>query len=173
MRRSTTTKRSADARQARAGSRKKRGRRPRQPTLVPQTVEYALRAAAYLATRPDGQALAADLLASETGIPVHYLSKVLRRLVEAEILVGQKGHGGGFALARAKGDIRMADILDAVGFLPRPATCAFGWGTCDPERPCPLHPVWSRVTEAFQTWAAGATLADVGPWLPAKKRRNV
>ena len=66
---------------------------------ISQTAEYALRAMSHLA-RPDAAAMRAIDLARATQVPVHYLSKVLRRLVDAGLLHSQKGHGGGFVLAR-------------------------------------------------------------------------
>ena len=125
-----------------------------------QTAEYALRAMAAL-SRPDAGAMRAIDLSRATSVPSHYLSKVLRRLVEAQLLVSQKGHGGGFVLARPAAEIHFADVLDAVDQAPASGRCAFGWGSCDARNPCPLHPAWSRLNEALISWASGPTLADV------------
>ncbi len=79
--------------------------------LVSQTAEYALRVMAWLAiSSPDRAVRAADLSKS-TDIPVHYLWKILRRLVVAGVLTSQKGKGGGFRLARPPDEIRFTDIL--------------------------------------------------------------
>ena len=66
---------------------------------------------------------ASDLSAG-TGIPVHYLSKILRRLVLAGVLTSQKGQGGGFSLSRAPEEIPFADILAAVDVYPTLADLA-------------------------------------------------
>ena len=55
------------------------------PMLLPQTAEYALRAMAWLATIPQDEPVRARDLSQATGIPPHYLSKVLRRLVLADL----------------------------------------------------------------------------------------
>jgi Rrf2 family iron-sulfur cluster assembly transcriptional regulator len=129
--------------------------------LLSQTAEYALRAMAWLAYEcPDAPVRAQDL-SQGTGIPPHYLSKILRRLVLAGLLDSQKGQGGGFSLARPPESICYEEILVAVDAFPAHGRCAFGWGTCGADNPCPLHESWSCLSDAVQTWAANTTLAAV------------
>ncbi len=130
--------------------------------LLSQTAEYALRATAYLATLPRGSMLRATDISRATAIPVSYLSKILRRLVLKDLLTGHKGHGGGFALSRPPSRIRLIDVLKATDFELMPDRCAFGWGRCNLHTPCPLHPIWTRLNEATETWATKTTLAEVG-----------
>jgi Rrf2 family iron-sulfur cluster assembly transcriptional regulator len=129
--------------------------------ILSQTAEYALRAMAWLATESRSEPVRARDLSTATGIPTHYLSKVMRRLVLAELLVSQKGQGGGFALAKPPEEIAFMDILAAVDAYPAAGVCAFGWGECVENDPCPLHGSWSRLNEHLQTWAEGTTLAEV------------
>ncbi len=128
---------------------------------LPQTVEYALRAMAYIANLPPDVAVRAQDLAAATNVPPHYLSKLMRRLVVAGLLKSQKGHHGGFVLAMPPRYIRALDIMMAADFHPNPTHCAFGWGNCRPAEPCPLHPVWSSLNETICTWAAMTTLVDM------------
>ncbi|RME73840.1 MAG: Rrf2 family transcriptional regulator [Planctomycetota bacterium] len=155
----------ATARLARAG------RHRRAAMLLPQTAEYALRAMAYLASQPPETAVRARDLSEATGVPQHYLAKILRKLVLRELLTSQKGHGGGFRLARPASEIRLAEVLAAVDFTPRRHRCAFGWGECDAEHPCPLHPMWERLDAAYAQWAEQTTLADAGAWKPYAESR--
>jgi Rrf2 family protein len=129
--------------------------------VLSQTAEYALRAMAWLATVQARGPVRVKDLSIATGIPSHYLSKVMRRLVLANLLVSQKGLGGGFLLAKAPGEIPFIDILNAVDAYPTDGRCAFGWGECDEVHPCPLHGSWSRLNEQLRSWAEGTTLADI------------
>lgn len=129
--------------------------------LLTQTAEYALRAMAALASMPHDGPVPAKELSQITEIPSQYLSKVLRRLVLAELLVSRKGHGGGFTLAREPCEIRFMDVLRAVDAYPTHSLCAFGWGACNDKAPCPLHDAWQGMSEPFRDWAASTTLADV------------
>lgn len=137
-----------------------------------QTAEYALRAMARLAAVPEGEAMRASDLATETAIPQHYVSKILRQLVVAGLLEGRKGHGGGFRLARPAERITFRDVLEAVGSSVDPAACAFGWASCDPVRPCPLHPAWARLKESLDDWASTTTLAEVAGVAPKHRGRR-
>lgn len=147
---------------AKADARAQRAESPARGGLLGQTAEYALRALAILAELDPGESMRAADVAEKTGVPAQYLSKVLRRLVARGLLRAQKGHGGGFALARAPRKIRVADVLEALDSAPSPDRCAFGWGPCNAADPCPLHPMWSKLNEAFTTWTSMTTLADVG-----------
>ncbi|GEM_PF-657937 len=130
--------------------------------MIPhQTAIYALRAMAALALLEDGKRLRSLELAGRTGIPTHYLSKVMRKLVVAGLVDGLKGHGGGFRLNRPAAEIRFRDILLATEFDPEEKVCAFGWPACDELRPCPLHSSWSRFKSCLIDWADQTTLDEV------------
>lgn len=129
--------------------------------LLSQTAEYAIRAMSAIATLPPGNLVRAGDLGESTGIPSSYLSKVLRRLVLAGLLVSQKGKNGGFALSRPAGRIQFMEILSAVNAFPAEGHCAFGWGLCEELKPCPLHGPWRRLKDRVQDWANNTTLAEV------------
>lgn len=129
----------------------------------PQTVEYALRAMACLALPGAGESLRATDLAARTGIPSHYLSKVMRRLVTAGLLHSQRGHGGGFVLARPAAEISFEEILRAVGYGGDDHACVFGWTTCDPKNPCLLHDAWSTLKASYGEWARTTRLTAIRP----------
>jgi len=132
------------------------------PTMVlTQTAEYALRAMAALAAIPGDEPVPSRDLSQLTDIPPQYLSKVLRRLVLAGLLVSRKGHGGGFTLAHRPRDIRFMDVLAAVDAFPTHRHCVFGWGACNAAAPCPLHDAWLGVSESFRDWAVNTTLAEI------------
>ncbi len=83
--------------------------------LLSQTAEYVLREMAWLAITPAGEPMRVKDLSIATGIPSHYLSKVMRRLVLAGLLTSQKGLGGGLLLSKAPDEIPFIDILTAMG----------------------------------------------------------
>lgn len=138
--------------------------------IVSQTTEYAFRALAELACCPEEPRRATDL-SERTGVPLAYLSKVLRKLVAGGVLKARKGHGGGFVLARRADRVTFEEVLAALGEAPARNRCAFGWGRCSPSKPCPLHPAWSQLQSAFERWASKTTLATVAA-PPAGQRRR-
>lgn len=126
-----------------------------------QTAEYALRAMSELALMDEDTILPASVLAKGAHIPPHYLSKIMRKLVAAKLVIPSKGPGGGFRLARRKESIRFLDIIAAVGEEPQPDHCVFGWGRCNAAAPCPMHPSFSKINEQIWRWATETTLAEI------------
>lgn len=130
--------------------------------LISQTATYALRAMAHLAVAAEkGAPVPSADLARVTGIPPHYVSKVLRRLVVAGLCDARRGHHGGFKLARPGYEITFAEIIAAAEPNQEDAACAFGFGECDAARPCPLHDSWAAMKRQFTQWAETTTLDDV------------
>lgn len=137
---------------------------------VNQTAQYAMRALMHLAALPDGSTARARDLSRASGIPPAYLSKIMRRLVTGGLLRARKGHGGGFVLARRPDRIRLREVIEAAGGGLERDVCIFGVGRCDAADPCPLHHSWSRMNEAFHSWAEKTTLAELRP---GPRRRRV
>lgn len=104
--------------------------------LVSQTVEYALRAAVWLADHDAGQTT--QEIAEATQVPSSYLSKVLQGLQRAGIVQGRRGAGGGFTLARAAAEISVLEVVQAVDPIHRIETCPLGIPSHG-GRLCPLH----------------------------------
>lgn len=132
--------------------------------ILSRSAEYALRIMAFLALaaqEPSNKALRAKDLAERLDVPVFYISKVLRRMVEAGLLKGTKGHGGGFLLAKPARKIRFIDIFEAIEGTIEGRRCVFGWSLCSSTSPCVLHHRWSELNDAFQRWARKTTLSDV------------
>ena len=104
--------------------------------IFSQTVEYALRAAVWLADHGEGQTT--QEIAEATKVPPSYLSKVLQNLRRAGIVHGQRGVGGGFTLARPPADISILDVVQAVDPIERIRTCPLGIPSHGVNL-CPLH----------------------------------
>ena len=126
-----------------------------------QTVEYALRVTACLALQIEGGKVSSLDLAEQTGVPKAYLSKVLRRMVEAKLLKAEKGHGGGFSLARPSTKLRLYDVIEVFTADKGPRRCVFGLDVCSNVNPCVLHNRWQQLRLSFEDWAKNTTLADI------------
>lgn len=81
---------------------------------VSARADYALRAAAELATVAPDQRLKRDALATRQDIPLEFLESVLLDLKHAGIVQSQRGASGGFRLARPPDEISLADVIRAV-----------------------------------------------------------
>ena len=127
--------------------------------MLSQTVEYALRAATYLATVPR-QARTVEQIAEVTHVPGAYLSKVLQQLVRSDIVVSRRGAGGGFMLARPPHKLRILEIVQAVDPIQRITTCPLGL-TAHGKRLCPLHRRLDNALAEMEKAFAASTLAEI------------
>ena len=125
------------------------------------TAEYALRAMTTLALKPESDPMNSRELASRTGIPVHYLNKIMHHMVEAGLADSAKGHGGGFQLGKSPSRISYLDILKVAGYETEVSRCVFGHDSCRSDRPCPMHNAWGQLNENFVAWARRTTLASL------------
>ncbi|QDP19428.1 RrF2 family transcriptional regulator [Sphingomonas xanthus] len=76
--------------------------------------DYAVVMMTAAARRAPSARLSATELAEETGVPLPTAQKLMQKLSAYGLLVGQRGFGGGYALARPVGEISLADIVEAV-----------------------------------------------------------
>ena len=80
---------------------------------VSAKVDYAVRAAAELASAGDGP-VKGEALSKAQGIPLKFLENILGELKHAGIVRSQRGAEGGYWLARPADEIRIADVIRAV-----------------------------------------------------------
>ena len=125
--------------------------------MFSKTVEYALRAALWLAASPHEPATA-ERVALATKVPVGYMSKLLNALVRAGVITSQRGPSGGFVLARSPTQVTMFDVVLALEPFPRIEHCPLGL----PEHGdhlCSLHSTLDSLAEFAENTLKGKTLA--------------
>jgi len=127
--------------------------------LFSQTVEYALRAAVYLASQAE-KLHTTDDIAKATRVPRAYLSKVLQALTRAELVHSQRGLGGGMTLARPAAELTILDIVNAVEPIERIRSCPLGLAAHGVNL-CPLHRRLDEALAKTEQAFAQTTLAEV------------
>ncbi len=128
--------------------------------MYSQTAEYSMRAMACLALTPDRLVPTPDL-AHQTQVPVNYLAKVLQQLAGAGLITGRRGVGGGYKLARPAGDIRMTEVINAVGSLKRITACPMGVPGHGHGNLCALHRLTDKAAKAVIDVFDSVTLRDL------------
>lgn len=127
--------------------------------MLSQTVEYALRAATFLATSPQ-EPRTVEQIAETTLVPVAYLAKVMQSLVRAGLVSSRRGVGGGFLLVSPPRQVRILQIVQAVDPIQRITTCPLGLASHGTHL-CPLHRRLDNAMAAMEKAFASTTLADV------------
>lgn len=137
--------------------------------MLSQTVEYALRAMVTLAYHPD-DLVSTPELAKMTKVPSNYLAKVLQTLAGADLIVGRRGVGGGYRMAKDASDIKLLDVINAVSPVRRITACPLGLDNHS-EHLCALHHRMDQAAAGVIEIFGSTSLADViegehGPELP-------
>jgi len=81
----------------------------------PAKTIYALRACIALASVDPSARMKTEEIAQAAAVPKGFLSKILGELRAADIVSAQRGYHGGYRLTRSPADIRVDELLRAVG----------------------------------------------------------
>ncbi|MFG0306738.1 MAG: Rrf2 family transcriptional regulator [Phycisphaerales bacterium JB040] len=128
--------------------------------MISQTSEYALRAALFLAARPDSSPASATEISEAVRVPVGYLQKILRMLARNGLLTAQRGTHGGFALAKVPTAISLLEVLNASETeIQRITKCPLGIE--GHTRLCPLHRLLDGEMARAERTFASTSLADL------------
>ncbi|HVD56866.1 MAG TPA: Rrf2 family transcriptional regulator [Thermoleophilaceae bacterium] len=129
--------------------------------------EYGVRVMAHLANSDDDGPISLGTIADAEGLPLAYLEHLVQRLRKAQLIESRRGAHGGYTLARAPGDISMAEVVSALEGDIAPIECitadADGVLTCAREgsEPCPTKLLWTRVQGSIVRTLTEMTLADL------------
>ncbi len=93
--------------------------------------------------------LSAAAIARTRKLRAPFVAKILTTLSQAGLVIGSRGPGGGFMLARPPREILLHDVFRLFERERGPDLCPFGGGICGGDAPCPLHAQLTGVKEAI------------------------
>ncbi len=131
--------------------------------------EYGVRVMVELARRAGEDPIPLAEIAAHDGLPLAYLEHLVARLRKAGLVDSRRGSRGGYLLARAAGEITMADVVEALEGSIAPIECISqgpdGSIVCsretDPGHVCPTKLLWTRVRGSIVRTLTDTTLADL------------
>lgn len=130
--------------------------------ILSASATHALRALAFLAARPAGEAVLGRDLARKVGIPAHYLAKVLATLARAGVLSASRGAKGGYRLARPAARIKLLEVVEPFeGKRSRPGCLLRPGKPCRASGACSAHAAWSGVKEGYVDFLERTTVKDI------------
>jgi len=127
---------------------------------ISKLTDYASVVLASLAEQPE-QLRTAAALAERTGIAAPTVSKLLKQLHRAGILISTRGLHGGYQLARLPAQITLAAVVDALEGPVALTECVAGAGQCGIEHNCRVSRVWLRLNLAMRRALSEVTLAEL------------
>ena len=124
--------------------------------------DYAVVLMTAAARREPCARLSATDLSQDTGVPLPTAQKLMQQLAAHGLLVGHRGAGGGYALARPVTEISLADIVEAVEGPIVLTMCADGVNhECALDTHCRVKPHMSIVGDAIRTSLSAVSLAQL------------
>ncbi len=127
---------------------------------ISKLTDYATLLMTRFAREP-GNCLSAAQLSEASGVPLPTVAKLLKRLLQAELLVSVRGAGGGYLLAHAPRAISVADVVSAIEGPVALTECVQGQGACAFEAGCATRANWHVISRAVRTALEGVSLADM------------
>ncbi|MFO1429409.1 MAG: SUF system Fe-S cluster assembly regulator [Candidatus Competibacteraceae bacterium] len=104
----------------------------------------------------------AAALAKQRGLPLPMVSKILKALARAGLLVSQRGALGGYSLARRPEDISAVDIIDALeGPIAITECSAADLHACMHEEYCTVSGHWHRINGAIREALKNISLLEL------------
>lgn len=129
-----------------------------------KSTRYALHAAVELARAGAGGQVTVTRVAERYAIPATVLAKVFQQLARAGIVVGSRGAGGGYALARQPSEVTALDVIDIFeppGPRGRCLLAGDGAGPCAVHGACRLRWLFDEVDDRARSTLASATLVTL------------
>jgi Rrf2 family iron-sulfur cluster assembly transcriptional regulator len=128
--------------------------------ILSKTCNYGLRAALYVATRSDRGYVSIGEISKKLNISFHFLTKILQKLTEKNLMISFRGPKGGVKLTRPADTITLLEIIIAIEGADFFEKCLLGLEKCKENNPCPLHQNWvpirQQLKNLFQKNSLGA-----------------
>lgn len=126
---------------------------------ISRLTDYGIALLAHFASEPDRPVRTARDLAERSGMPSPTVSKLLKTLQKASLLVSQRGVNGGYRLARPPEEISVAEIILAIEGPIAMTEC--GRGGCDRERICLTRGNWPQIDRVVRGTLEELKLSDM------------
>ena len=139
---------------------------------ISRLTDYATVLLAVLAAQPERVQTAASL-AEQTHIGAPTVSKLLKQLQRAGLVLSTRGLHGGYQLARPATQISAAAILDALEGPVALTDCSVAHGHCDIEDSCRVGRVWQRLNLTIRRSLGDVSLAQLAGLDPIHTRLPV
>ena len=144
---------------------------------ISKLADYSLMIMSEIARHSDQIHNARDL-ATRTHLALPTVSKILKALVRAGLLLSERGSKGGYKLQQAPQDIAITHIISSIDGNFGLTECSRHAGRCSLETYCALRNNWRRVNQAIKATLDNISLADMAhplgsiPPLPHSKQQG-
>ena len=112
-------------------------------------------------SQDEGAVLSAQVLAERTRLEAPTVSKLLKQLAQADLVVSTRGASGGYRLSRPAADISIGDIIAAIEGPLGMTECSIHSGLCGRENYCSVSSNLRKISAAVESALRAVTLVDM------------
>jgi FeS assembly SUF system regulator len=132
---------------------------------ISKLADYGIVLLTQFAREPETSVYNAKDLSAVVKLPLPTVSKLLKALSRAELLVSHRGANGGYRLARAPEQISVAQIIAAIEGPVALTECSSD-DACSREPICPVRSNWMRINQVVYDALAALMLSEMVHPLP-------
>ncbi len=127
---------------------------------VSKTLDYAVRSLTYMSKRPVERFNMKEI-SEKQHIPLNYLAKIMRKLVNRGIIRSMVGPDGGYALRKSPSQINLKEVYEAIEGELKMIDCMDKDTICSLYENCPQLPVWDKLQVSMIKILETTTLEDM------------
>lgn len=123
---------------------------------------YAIRVMLDIAENESDKFIPLKDIAARQNISKKYLEIIVKDLVNAKLIVGVSGKGGGYKLCRTPEDYTIGEILELMEGTLSPVAClAEEENDCPRKAECETLPLWEEYDKLIHDFFYGKKLSDI------------
>ncbi len=127
---------------------------------ISKIADYGTKILLAMAAQPEQKFAASELTAlSKVALPT--VSKILKELTKAGLLLSHRGSQGGYQLARAPGAISLAQIVSVLDGDIAMTECEHHMGCCEMEASCEVKDSWATISSVIYDVLQGISLQQM------------
>ncbi|MBZ9685280.1 Rrf2 family transcriptional regulator [Clostridium estertheticum] len=118
---------------------------------ITQEADYGLRVVLHLSKLGYGEKVESKVISEKEGIPLRFLLKLLRKLIQVDILRSYKGVKGGYAINKLPEQITLKAVIEAIDGPVCVNRCVIDPIFCNLNRSsvCILHRAMTKVQKSL------------------------
>jgi FeS assembly SUF system regulator len=122
--------------------------------------DYAVAILGHMAS-PTAPVRTARDIASETGLSAPVVSKILKSLARANLVVSHRGVQGGYQLARETSQLSVAEVIEAVEGPVALTECGENLDSCEFVGNCTVQANWLRINQVVRRALSNISVEDM------------
>ncbi|WP_298838574.1 RrF2 family transcriptional regulator [Clostridium sp.] len=118
---------------------------------ITQEADYGLRVVIYLCKLGYGEKAESKVISEKEGIPLRFLLKLLRKLIQADIIRSYRGVKGGYAINKLPEQINLREVIEAIDGPICVNRCVIQPSFCNSNKSavCVVHRAMTKVQKSL------------------------